>query len=97
MQSGETQNSADRLLNRLEFRAPQISSTARWEMDTYRGAFSDQVYVKLAQKGADSFKINFPSGNIECLRDGKGILLTSPDGLVTKQIQLSNAGTLVVI
>ena len=97
VQSGETQNSADRLLNRLEFRAPQISSTARWEMDTYRGAFSDQVYVKLAQKGADSFKINFPSGNIECLRDGKGILLTSPDGLVTKQIQLSNAGTLVVI
>jgi hypothetical protein len=36
-------------------------------------------------------------GVLQIVEDGGGIMLTSPDGLTTKQIQLSNAGALVLI
>jgi hypothetical protein len=54
-------------------------------------------------KGSNTITIGGPSntdtyiqGDLELLGSGKGIRLTSPDGLVTKTISIDNAGNLVL-
>ncbi|AZF88573.1 putative hemagglutinin protein [Vibrio phage P23] len=97
IESGENQNSADKFLSRLEFSAPQINAASKFQIDIFRGAIADQIYAQLGWNGAYKFKFEMASGDIRFLTPGRGIILTSPDGLTTKLVRLSNAGSLELI
>lgn len=97
IESGETQNSADRFLSRFEFSAPQINAASKFQIDVHRGANADQIYSQLAWNGVPKIQFDMTAGDIRMLADGRGLILTSPDGLITKLMRLSNAGAIELI
>jgi hypothetical protein len=92
MRSGENQFTTNKLLCRNEWSAPYLNQNALWQMDTYSGNFADQLYVTFNKNGVENFKFDLILGNFEVSRPGKGIKLTSPDGLTTKTLTIDNAG-----
>ncbi|MCP4259907.1 MAG: hypothetical protein GY774_20700 [Planctomycetes bacterium] len=92
MYSGENQFTMNKLIARNEWVAPYINQNAVWHMDTYSGNFADQVYVTFNKNGVENFRFDLILGNFEVSRPGKGIKLTSPDGLTTKTLTIDNSG-----
>ena len=62
-----------------------------------QGNVGDQPVLKLAWNGSYKYTLNFVSGDLEILSPGRGIRLTSPDGLTTKTLRLNNAGAVELI
>ena len=97
VESGETDNAADKLLTSYIFSAPQINASTIFSIDTFRGATADQIYAQFGWNGAYKFKFDMAAGDIRILSAGRGIVLTSPDGSTTKLLRLSNAGALELL
>lgn len=95
--SGITTPSSGQLLNRLQLSAQNLNTANRVEIDHLQGTASDQPLVKIGWNGAYKYTLNLVTGDIEILTPGRGIKLTSLDGLVTKTLRLSNSGALELI
>ncbi len=54
--------------------------------------YEDVAHVNFVSGG----NVNFLQGDVETTEDGKGIIVTSPDGLTRKRIGIDNAGTVQV-
>ncbi|WP_323060657.1 hypothetical protein [Aeromonas hydrophila] len=95
--SGKNINLSYQLLQRISLIAPLLNQNNIIQLDHFQGAFSDQPILKMAWNGTYKYAFNFITGDIEILQAGRGIRLVSPDGLTTRTLRLSNAGTLELI
>ena len=94
LSSGIASASADQLLQRLTLNAPLLNAANSVEINHYQGSFSDIPVIRVAWNGVEKYELNMSSGDIRLINAGSGIRMTSPNGLVTKTIRLSNAGVI---
>lgn len=95
LKSGISAHSPNQLLQRVTLSAPSLHPNNVVQIDHFEGNFADVPVLKLAWNGA--YKYLLDGANIHLLSAGGGIVLTSPDGLVTKTLRLSNAGAIELI
>ena len=95
LKSGISAHSPNRLLQRVTLSAPSLHPNNVVQIDHFEGNFADVPVLKLAWNGA--YKYLLDGANIHLLSAGGGIVLTSPNGLVTKTLRLSNAGSIELI
>lgn len=93
--SGISAHSPNQLLQRVTLSAPSLHPNNVVQIDHFEGNFADVPILKLAWNGA--YKYLLDGANIHLLSAGGGIVLTSPDGLVTKTLRLSNAGAIELV
>ncbi len=97
IRSGKTSSAPGQLLSRFEFSAPKLNSSNSFQIDHYQGAFSDIPEIKMSWNGTQLYGLEAASGNIRLYAAGSGIILKSPDGLITKTLTISNAGVITLI
>lgn len=95
LKSGISAHSPNQLLQRVTLSAPSLHQNNVVQIDHFEGNFADVPVLKLAWNGA--YKYLLDGANINLLSAGGGIVLTSPNGLVTKILRLSNAGSIELI
>ena len=95
LKSGISAHSPNQLLQRVTLGAPSLHPNNVVQIDHFEGNFADVPVLKLAWNGA--YKYLLDGANIHLLSAGGGIVLTSPNGLVTKTLRLSNAGSIELI
>lgn len=95
--SGKNSHVANQLLQRITLNAPSLDGSNTIQIDHFAGGFADQPIIKMAWNGTYKYTFNFITGDIEILQAGRGLRLTSPDGLTTKTMRLSNAGVLELV
>lgn len=93
--SGISVHRPNQLLQRIALGATSLNAANIVQIDHFEGNFADVPVLKLAWNGA--YKYLLDGANIHLLSAGAGIVLTSPNGLVTKTLRLSNAGSIELI
>lgn len=93
--SGISAHSPNQLLQRVTLGAQSLHPNNVVQIDHFEGNFADVPILKLAWNGA--YKYLLDGANIHLLSAGGGIVLTSPNGLVTKTLRLSNAGAIELV
>lgn len=95
--SGISAHSPNQLLQRIALGATSLNAANIVQIDHFEGNFADVPVVKIALNGTYKYVLDLAGGNIQILTAGSGITLTSPNGLVTKTLRLSNAGAIELI